>query len=595
MLLVVLLLLVSSIAACEQDDLTHRKVETAASAKPAQGSADSIGQAAFGNFISVEGADLKSKMEAAIKQARSGRSAGRFWTAYSFDVRPGVAVDPGIGQFSGTLETYGGTSIFIGTSNGMTVETRNLGVFLLRELGGSPVVRVEVYNLDRRREYSGYPVYWLGRAGNEESLEFLKGLAGETEADQIAERATVAIGLHDDRRVGAMLKDLVRQSSQEKVRHTALFWLGQVGGEQAFLADLARNGRESSGVRRQAVFAIGMSKDTASLSLLQDLYRAVTQREVREQVISSAARTEDKEAAVKFLIKIVESDPDQQLRAQAISRLGRLPGAETFLASLVRNERESDEVRKEAASALGKSSDPAALSTLQSLYRSLVNRQVKEQIISAAAKIEDPKVADFLTQVARSETDHELRKQAISRLGRLPGTQSFLANLARNEQEEIEIRRGAVSALRKSEDATAFSTLQSLYDAVASREVKAEIINTVSKGENTEAAASFLIKISRSDPDHGLREEAILRLGRLGCPRCLQALIEVINNPGAETGTQIQAVSALGKGSNEGAVTLLIEVAKSHPRAEVRQEAIRRLRHRDDERVQKFLKELISK
>ena len=55
-------------------------------------------------------------------------------------------------------------------------ETRNLGVFLLREPSDTAVTRVEVYNLDRAREYSGYRVYWLGRAGNEESLNLLRGL-----------------------------------------------------------------------------------------------------------------------------------------------------------------------------------------------------------------------------------------------------------------------------------------------------------------------------------------------------------------------------------------------------------------------------------
>ena len=44
-------------------------------------------------FTSVEGADLKSRLDAAIKQARSRSKQSRFWTAYSFDVRPGVGVD----------------------------------------------------------------------------------------------------------------------------------------------------------------------------------------------------------------------------------------------------------------------------------------------------------------------------------------------------------------------------------------------------------------------------------------------------------------------------------------------------------------------
>jgi len=39
----------------------------------------------------------------------------------------------------------------------------------------APGNRMEVYNLERKREYAGYPVYWLGRANNEESLNYLRG------------------------------------------------------------------------------------------------------------------------------------------------------------------------------------------------------------------------------------------------------------------------------------------------------------------------------------------------------------------------------------------------------------------------------------
>src|SRR4051794_23767906 len=44
------------------------------------------------SFTPVQGSTLQAKLDAAQAQASSARQA-RFWTAYSFDVRPGVAVD----------------------------------------------------------------------------------------------------------------------------------------------------------------------------------------------------------------------------------------------------------------------------------------------------------------------------------------------------------------------------------------------------------------------------------------------------------------------------------------------------------------------
>src|SRR5215204_4654878 len=77
------------------------------------------------SFTSVEGADLMARLEAAQSRARARQTP--YWSAYTFDVRPGVAVDPAIREFNGSMHTVGDTTVFVGTiATGMTVETRNL-------------------------------------------------------------------------------------------------------------------------------------------------------------------------------------------------------------------------------------------------------------------------------------------------------------------------------------------------------------------------------------------------------------------------------------------------------------------------------------
>src|SRR6185295_17315042 len=46
------------------------------------------------SFTAVDGADLMARLEAA--QARARGQQGPYWSAYTFDVRPGVAIDPNI-------------------------------------------------------------------------------------------------------------------------------------------------------------------------------------------------------------------------------------------------------------------------------------------------------------------------------------------------------------------------------------------------------------------------------------------------------------------------------------------------------------------
>ena len=291
-------------------------------------------------FTTINGADLPARLDEA---ARQGNKQTRYWSAYSFDVRPGVAVDPSIHEFHGSMNTIGDTTIFIGTTaSGMTVETRNLGIFLLREAGNNQITRVEIYNLERKREYSGYPVYWLGRANNQESLDYLQGMAAAAPMGLLSERAVLAIALHDDGRVGSLLKNFVRTSQNQRVRASAVRWLGQVGGEQAFLADLVRNDSEDRKLRRQAAHAIGEGRDPGSLALLQSLYASVKDNEIHRSIVQAVGDNDQKDEAFAFMVKVARTDPDVKrerlrctrsasLSASAVEELSRSMPAKRIL------------------------------------------------------------------------------------------------------------------------------------------------------------------------------------------------------------------------------------------------------------------------
>src|SRR5687768_13172642 len=273
------------------------------------------------SFTPVEGADLMSKLNAAQVRGRTGQTP--YWSAYTFDVRPGVAVDPEVRDFHGSMNTIGDTTVFVGTtSTGLTVETRNLAIFLLRDPAANQITRMEVYNLERKREYSGYPVYWLGRANNEESLSYLRAIAAATPLDRLSERAVLGIALHDDARVGGMLKNFVSTSPNQRIRSSAVYWLGQVGGEQTFLAGLVRSDTEEIKLRRSAAHAIGQSRERGMIPTLQNLYETVKEVEVRRSVISAAGHSVDEQPAFAFLLGIAKNDPDWESRRTAVRELG---------------------------------------------------------------------------------------------------------------------------------------------------------------------------------------------------------------------------------------------------------------------------------
>jgi hypothetical protein len=352
------------------------------------------------SFITIEGPNLKARIDSAVKQ---GKSAGQpfFWAAYAFDVRPGVAVDVEMTDFRGTTNTISGTSISIGTSHGAAVETRNLGVFLLHDSNSNSITRLEVYNLERQREYSRYPVYWLGRAANEESLTLLKGMVSPAQQFKISERAVMAIGLHDDPQVSAILKEFIRSSTREQVRSSSVFWLGQIGGEQPFLADLVRGEGESIEFRKKAAFAIGVSKDATALSTLQGLYGSVTHREIKRQIIFAASINENRDRAVDFLINIASNDPDPECKKQALFWLGQRAGERSLrVLGDVANSSDADtEVQKQAVFAISRRPKDEAIPMLIKIARTHPKAEVRKQALFWLGRSGDERALELFKEI----------------------------------------------------------------------------------------------------------------------------------------------------------------------------------------------------
>ena len=418
------------------------------------------------SFTAVEGADLMARLEAAQARARSHQTP--YWSAYTFDVRPGVAVDPAIREFNGSITTSGDTTVFVGTTpSGTTVETRNLAIFLLRDPSSNQITRMEIYNLERKREYSGYPVYWLGRANNEESLNYLRAIAAATPLDILSERAVLGIALHDDARVGGMLKNFVGTSPNQRVRSSSVYWLGQVGGEQTFLASLVRNEAEDVKLRRAAAHAIGQSRERGGLALLQDLYRTVKEAEVRQSVISAAGNSIDEQPAFAFLLSVAKNDTDWESRRMAVRQLGHF------------------------------SRDDAA-DELMKIYTNDTNVEVKRAALRSLAELKSARVEDKLFEIARNDETLDMRRQAIRLIGELVSKRSF----------------EFLSATAQSTDANA--------------EVQVQAVRSIGERHAAESVP-LLIKIAKTHPNQLVRKQAIRSLGESGDPRAIEFFREVLS------------------------------------------------------------------
>ncbi|HEX8190083.1 MAG TPA: HEAT repeat domain-containing protein [Pyrinomonadaceae bacterium] len=547
------------------------------------------------NFIPVAGADLKSKLDAAVKQGRAAPKSAPFWVAYTFDVRPGIAIDPDVEQFSGSMNSFGGTTVFRGKVNGVTVETRNLGLFLLHDPQGN-ITRAEIYNLERRHEYGGYPVYWLARAGNEESLNYLLGLVEFARPERVVEVATVALAVHDDRRVGEMLKDLVRRSKNEEVRKTSTYWLGHAGGEQPFLSELVRNEREDKDLREAAAHAVGLSRDEAALSALQSLYAVVADKDVRAALVHSAAHNEDEAGASAFLLRVARTDRDHDVRAQAIHRLGQLDteqivdelmkiyaadrdedvrqgvlhalsqmGNARAHARLLEIARAGDDIesRTQAIHWLGQRGGAGTIDELMSIYNADRNREIRQKVLHSLSQTDDARARAKLLEIARGADDPEVRQQAIHWIGQGGGE-------------------------------TAIEELSKLYQSERDAEVKSQILHAFSQSDSPRALDK-LFDVARNGDSDELRRQAIHWLGQKAGERSLAALRDMANSSDADTDVQLQVVHAIGQRPAGEAVPLLIQLARTHRNPEVRRMAVHRLSQTGDPRALEFIREVLTR
>ncbi|HEY2961556.1 MAG TPA: HEAT repeat domain-containing protein [Pyrinomonadaceae bacterium] len=486
-------------------------------------------------FTTVEGTDLMTRLEAAQARGRTGRTP--YWSAYTFDVRPGVAIDPAIQEFRGNMNTIGDTTVFVGTTaSGMTVETRSLAIFLLREPAANQITRMEIYNLERKREYSGYPVYWMGRASNEESLNYLRALAAATPLDILSERAVLGIALHDDARISGMLRTFVTNSPNPRTRSSAVYWLGQTGGEQAFLASLVRNDSEEKQLRRMAAHAIGESHDRGAVATLKALYDEVKDPEIRRAVISAAGyaplgNSEEVQPAFAFLTGITKNEADWEARRAAVRALGRFQ-------------------REDAAEELIK------------IYSSDSNVEVRRSALRSMGETKSPKAQARVLEVARTETNPELRKQAIRVLA----------------------ERGEA----------AVDDLLRLFDSEQALDVRRAMLQSLSEIKSTRVEDK-LFELARADESVEIRRQAVRALGERASKRSFDFLSATAQSTDANAEVQLQAVRAIGARRSDESVPLLIKIARTHPNQQVRKQAIRSLGETGDPRAVEFFRELLSK
>lgn len=353
-------------------------------------------------FIPVEGANLKTKIDGAIAAGKTKAVNGRFWIAYQFEVRPGVAVDFEIVDSAGGIYiSSDGTSMMFDQRN----ETRELGLFLMYDAAQEAFIRADIYNLRRTHEYGNYPVYWAGRISNDESLNFLKSIVDSPapQMNRLAERAMFAIALHDDARVDALLTDMIRRSLAEPLRSRAIHWLGntpETPAKNVMFTEIVRNDMESVDARNAAMSALAMSRSAGILPVLENLFETMNTRELKRRALTGISRNDNNEAAATYLISVAQSDKDMEMRKSAIANLGRIPGEKSLVALTGTVDGNVDiELQKQAVVALGRRPKDEAIPILIRTARSHPKMPVRKVAVQVLGQTGDERAVLFFREL----------------------------------------------------------------------------------------------------------------------------------------------------------------------------------------------------
>jgi HEAT repeat protein len=259
---------------------------------------------------------------------------------------------------------------------------------------------------------------------------------------------------------------------------------------------LARRDACSAGLRRKAVFLVSQKRTPETANILMSVAR---------------------------------SDPDQEVREQAVFWLSQVPGSTPLLEEILRGNADED-IKEKALFSLSQQNEPRAQQSLRDFAaRESESPDLREKAIFWLGQRHGTENTEFLRGLYSRLTNEDLKEKILFSLSqqRGSGNEQWLMNIAVNPKEDIELRKKALFWAGQS--GVAIPEFAQLYDRMADSEMKEQIIFVLSQRQSDKAAIDKMFDIAKNDKDPELRKKAIFWLGQSRDPRVQQFLMDLIN------------------------------------------------------------------
>jgi len=259
---------------------------------------------------------------------------------------------------------------------------------------------------------------------------------------------------------------------------------------------LERRDACSAGLRRKAVFLVSQKRTDETANILMNVARSDPDQDVREQAVFWLSQVP---GSTGLLEQILQGNGDENIKEKALFSLSQQsePRAQQILRDFALRESESSALREKAIFWLGQRRSSENTEFLRSLYSRLSNEDLKEKILFSLSQ----------------------QKGA--------GNDQWLMNIALNPKEDIELRKKAL--FWAGQNGIAIPQLAQLYDRMNDTDMKEQIIFVLSQRQREPAAIDKMFEIAKNEKDADLRKKAIFWLGQSRDPRVQQFLIDLIN------------------------------------------------------------------
>jgi HEAT repeat protein len=336
--------------------------------------------------------------------------------------------------------------------------------------------------------------------------------ADSTRSQEEKEAAINLLGHYGGEEGARILADLARNLKDPDLRVTAIQWVLRRSPQSISNLSQLYDAERDEDVKRVIISMIARQNNPEATAKLMQIAKSDSSPEMRQIAISLLSRRDDAQT-LEAIIQLYNAERDEDVKRQILGLLYRRaesgksgqPGSETALRKLMDIARTDpdEETRRSAIHYVSRRAGPEALGFLIQLYDSDKSEDIKESILHMLSRRSEPEAKAKLQAIAKSDPNPDRRRSAIHAMYRTANV-STLTDLYDSQQDE-DIR----------------VTIINLVGRAATAEKPAE-------PESQKVALRKLMQIAKNDSSMDLRREALRWLGRSKDPEATKFIEDIL-------------------------------------------------------------------